>query len=145
MNTWIGDPRVSLRRARDTAREILRQLDNPQATARARRELIETLTHVAYTARPDYARLEQAVRAVFEPGSEQVRRAVGHPEVPLVADSVIDLVKARITTVRLLAADQVNDRALYRARQVHPGGLRGVRRPVEDARCRRTCAEPGHV
>lgn len=119
MSTWIGDPRVSLRRARDTAREILRQLDNPRATARARRELIETLTDLAYTARPDYARLEDAVRGVFEPGSGQVHRAVGHPEAPLMADSVIDLVKARITAVRLLATGQVDDWAFYRARQVH--------------------------
>lgn len=119
MNTWIGDPRASLRRARETAREILRQLDNPRATAAARRELIATLTNVAYTARPDYVHLEQAIRDVFEPGSEQVRRAVGHPDAPLVADSVIDLVKARLTAVRLLAAGQADDQVFYHARQVH--------------------------
>jgi hypothetical protein len=31
MLTWIGDPRVSLRQARETAQNILGQLDNPEA------------------------------------------------------------------------------------------------------------------
>jgi hypothetical protein len=123
MPTWIGDPRVSMRRARDTANEILRQLDNPRTTKSARRELVETLAHVAYTARPDrqpdYEQLEQAVRNVFEPGSSQIRRAVGHPAAPLVADAVVDLVKARLAGVGLLISDELPDNAFHQARQVH--------------------------
>ncbi|HEX9518403.1 MAG TPA: hypothetical protein VF940_19765, partial [Streptosporangiaceae bacterium] len=38
--TWLGDPRVSLQRAREAARAILGQIDSPHATARARRELL---------------------------------------------------------------------------------------------------------
>jgi hypothetical protein len=119
INTWVGDPRVSMRRAKETAREILRQLDNPRATTAARRELLAALTHVAYTARPDYNRLEHTIRDVFEPGSAQIRKAIGHPAAPLTADSIIELVKARLTAVRLLATDQVDDGAFNRARQVH--------------------------
>lgn len=123
MRTWIGDPRVSMRRARDTANEILRQLDSPRATKTARRELVETLAHIAYTARPgnrpDYEQLEQAVRDVFEPGSKQIRRAVGHPAAPLVADAVVDLMKARLAAVGLLNSDALPDNAFHQARQVH--------------------------
>jgi len=119
MKTWVGDPKVSMRRARETAREVLRQLDNPGATAEARRELLTTLAYVAYTAATDYDQLERAIRGVFEAGFGQLRRAVGHPAAPLTADSVIDLVKARLTAIRLLASDQVDDQAFNQARQVH--------------------------
>jgi len=119
MNTWVGDPRVSLRRARETAREVLGQLDNPQATASARRELLRELTQVAYTARTNFDHLERAIRNVFEPSNKQLRRAVGHPAAPLSTDSIIDLIKARLMAVRLLAEDQVDDAAFDTARQVH--------------------------
>ena len=46
MLTWIGDPRSSLRRASETARTILGQLDNPAATPAARRQLRKVLTDI---------------------------------------------------------------------------------------------------
>jgi len=67
------DAKVSLPHARD-----LGQLDNPAATATARRALVEIISQGAYTARFDIGQLERVVRAVFEPGSDQIRRAVGH-------------------------------------------------------------------
>jgi hypothetical protein len=119
LKTWIGDPRVSMDRAKETAREILHQIDNPAATDAARRELVAVLADIAYRAQPDYDALEHAVRAVFEPGSRHVRRAVGHVTAPMMTDSVVGLIEARLTAVRLLLADKVSEEAFYQARYAH--------------------------
>lgn len=119
MRTWLGDPRSSLRQARQTAREVLGQLDNPAATPAARRELVATLTDLAYTNHLDRERLTHTVRAVFEPGYGTLRRAVGHPAAPLTADSVIDLTQARFTAVDLLLRDAVTDQDFLDARHAH--------------------------
>jgi hypothetical protein len=117
--TWIGDPRVSMRKARGTARAVLGQLDNPAARPAARRELLNVLTDIGYTAQPDFERLERAVFDVFEPGARQIRRAIGHPAAPLMADSIIAVTKARLTAVTHLRSSQVTDEALYQARHAH--------------------------
>jgi hypothetical protein len=117
--TWIGDPRVSLRRAKETAQAILGQLDNPAATPAARRELRNALTDIGYTGRLDTDRLERAVFDVFEPDNRQIRRAVGHPAAPLMADSVIGVAEARLTAVGLLRDGRVTDQAFYQARHAH--------------------------
>ena len=119
MNTWIGDPRASKKQAQQTAREILRQLDNPTATAAARRELLDTLAETAYTGRADFERLGRAVRDVFEPDARRIRRAVGHPAAPMMAESMIDLVKARLTAVTRLKANEVTDEGFHQARHAH--------------------------
>src|SRR5206468_674748 len=108
MNTWLGDPRVSKKQARQSAREILRQLDNPNATAAARRELLDALSEIAYTGRADYGRLERAVREAFEPGHDRIRRAVGHPTAPMMAQTMIDVTKARLEAVARLKAGKVS-------------------------------------
>jgi hypothetical protein len=117
--TWLGDPRASKERARATAREVLGQFDHPDATPRARRELLTELTDIAYNGRLDVDRLEHAVRSVFEPGHSQIRRALGHPEAPVTADSMIHLAHARMTAVQCLNAGKVTDDAFRRARQMH--------------------------
>lgn len=119
LKTWVGDPRVSMERARETVREVVRQLDNPAATRSDRRELVDVLADIAYRAKPDYTKLESAVRAVFEPGSQQIRRAVGHPSAPMMADAMVDLVKARIQAVKLLMDDRLTDDRFYWARHAH--------------------------
>lgn len=117
--TWLGNPRVSLRRARDTAQQVLGQLDNPAATDTARHELFDTLIAIANTARLDTERLERAVRQVFEPGYDRLRRAVGHPAAPITADALVDLVKARITAANLLLRGEVTDQDFLDARNAH--------------------------
>lgn len=121
MGTWLGDPRVSHRQARATAREMLRQLDNPAATEAARRELIETLSESAYTGpdRVDFDKLERAVRAVFEPGSDQIRRAVGHPAAPMTAESMVETIRARCVGAQRLIAGQITDEEFLAARHAH--------------------------
>jgi hypothetical protein len=119
IKTWLGNPRVSLRKARETALEVLGQLDNPAATDAARRELIDTLTAVANTARLDRERLDQAVRRVFEPGYGELHRAVGHPDAPLTADAIVGLVMARVTAANLLLHDAVTDEDFLDARHAH--------------------------
>ena len=119
MLTWIGDPRASLRRAKETAQTILGQLDNPAATPSARRELRKAITDIAYTKQLDADRLERAVFDVFDPGTGRIRRAIGHPAAPLIADSVIEVTKARFTAVTQLTAGKVTDEAFYHARQAH--------------------------
>jgi len=91
MLTWIGDPRVSLRRAKQTAQAILGQLDNPTATPAARRELRKVLTNIGYTGHLDADQLERA-------------------------ESVIGVATARLTAVTLLQEDRVSDEAFYQAR-----------------------------
>jgi hypothetical protein len=109
----------SLERLQATAREILGQLDHPDATPRARRELLAMLTEIGYTGRLDAEKLEHAVRSVFEPGHGQIRRAVGHPEAPFTSDAMIDTFRARLAGVHALNAGQVTDEAFMRARQIH--------------------------
>ena len=119
MTTWLGDPRASLRRARETAREMTRQLDNPAATRAARRELPEALADLAYTGRADFGRLERAITAVFDAGFGTLRRAVGHPAAPAMTDSVLTLLRARLRAVDLLKTGQVTDQDFYAARHAH--------------------------
>lgn len=113
--TWLGDPRSSLQGAKAAARAVLGQIDSPSATPQARRELVTVLTEASYTGRPDFARIEQAIRAVFEPGTSRVRRAVGHPTAPMMTDSMIGVMKARLAAVSALMAGQVTDEALLQA------------------------------
>ena len=119
LDTWLGDPRASLRRARETAGEMARQLDNPAATPAARRELREALADLAYTGRADFGRLESAVTDVFDAGFDTLHRAVGHPAAPAMTDSVITLLRARLTAVDLLKAGSVTDEDFYAARRSH--------------------------
>lgn len=119
MITWVGDPRSSLRRARETAKEVAGQLDNPAATPAARRELHEALADLAYTGQADFERLERAVTGVFEAGYGTLRRAVGHPGAPVMADSVIDALKARLQAVGLVKEDKLSDDDYYAARRRH--------------------------
>jgi hypothetical protein len=118
--TWLGDTRGSKQRARETARAILGQIDNPEATPRARRELLDVLTWANYTGRPDFEQMERAIRAVFEPDyHKQIRKAIGHPSAPLMADSMISVMKARLTAVTELTARNVTDEAFIQARDAH--------------------------
>lgn len=122
--TALGDARASKQQAKTSARALLMQLDHPDASRAARRELVAELTEVAYTGSADYSKLEQAVRAVFEPGGSPIRRAVGHPDATLTSDSAIWLIRARLTAYRLLAGGLVADELFLQARQEHLMHLR---------------------
>jgi hypothetical protein len=117
--TWLGDPRSSQKAARDAARAILGQIDSPGATHQARRELLDVLTDASYTGRPDFERVEQAIRAVFEPGARHVHRAVGHPSAPMMTESMIGAMKARLSAATALKAGEVDDETLLQARDAH--------------------------
>ena len=113
------DPRLSLRRAGETARTILGQLDSPTATSAARRELRAALTDIAYTGCLDADRLERALFDVFEPDHQQIHRAIGHPDAPLMVDSMVETMKARLTAVERLRDHKVSELAFYQARHAH--------------------------
>lgn len=117
--TWLGDSRVSQRKAKESAKALLGQLDNPAASTAARRHLVRIVADVAYTGRADLEMLDSAVRDVFEPGSKHVRRALGHPAAPITAESVIDLIRARLAAVGQLNAGAVTDESFLQARQAH--------------------------
>lgn len=119
--TWLGDDaRSSKKRSRQTAQDVLRQLDHPDATPAARRELLDTLSDIAYTGRvDDYARLERSVRDVFEPGYGKIRRVVGHPAAPMMAQPMIQLIRARLAAIARFQAGTVSDEELLQARHVH--------------------------
>ena len=120
MRTWLGDPRSSRKVAQDTAREVLLQIDNPGATSAARRELLTVLTDLAWTGTADDGRLDRAVRNVFEADAAGgSRRAVGHPTAPMVADSLIDLIKARLVAIDSLTCSRVTEAQMLLARHIH--------------------------
>ncbi|GIJ45477.1 hypothetical protein Val02_23630 [Virgisporangium aliadipatigenens] len=119
INTWLGDSRSSLRKARHSAAEILARLDTPHASPAARRDLVDTLADIAYTGRADYPRLEQAIRNVFEPDFQTIRRAVGHPAAPMTTQSMIDTIRARVTAATRLKANDVSEDEFRTARHVH--------------------------
>jgi hypothetical protein len=125
----LGDPqsrgyardaaRAGKDRSRAFAREVLSQMDSPQATPKARRDLLDALTEAAYTGQPDFKRLESAVSAVFDAGATQVRRAIGHPSAPVTTQALVTSVRARLTAVEALTAGRVTGEALTRARDAH--------------------------
>jgi len=117
--TWISDARSSKQGAREAARAILGQIDSPQATQQARRELLDVLTWANWSGRPDFERLEKAIRAIFEPGYRNLQRAVGHPAAPIMTGSMIEVMKARLLAATELRADHVTDAALAQARDSH--------------------------
>ena len=130
LRRYLGDPqagpryardaiRASKERARTVAREVLSQMDNPQATPQARRELLDTLTQAAYTGRPDFGQLEQAVSDVFDAGTTQIRRAIGHPTAPVTTEALITGVRARMMAIEAVTSRQVSDEALEQARDAH--------------------------
>jgi hypothetical protein len=119
MTTWLGDPRSSLREARESAQEMLRQLDNRHATEAARKVLLDTLSGIAHTGRLDSAQLERAVRDVFEPGSSQIRRVVGHPDAPLMVESFLGVIRARMLAVDQVTQGQLTDDDFNNARHAH--------------------------
>lgn len=117
--TWLGDPRVSKQRAADTARAMLGQVASPHATAQARREFLDAVTWANWTGKPDFDRVERAIRAVFEPDYKTVRRAIGHISAPVMTDAMIGVAKARLTAVTALTRGHVTDAALIQARDSH--------------------------
>jgi hypothetical protein len=117
--TWLGDGKASLKRSKQTARDLLVQLDHPDATPAARRELRRAATEFGHTGEVDLDRLERATFDVFEPHVSQLRRAVGHPDAPLTVDALVEATKARQFAVSLLRSGKVSDKAFYEARRVH--------------------------
>jgi hypothetical protein len=117
--TWLGAGKVSLKRAKQSARDLVIQLDHPDATPAARRELRRVATDIGYTGEVDLDQLERAAFDVFEPNISQLRRAVGHPEAPLTVDSLVEATKARQIGTALLRSGKVSDQEFYEARHIH--------------------------
>lgn len=119
MLTWLGDGKASSKQAGQMARDRVVQLDHPDATRAARRELRKAATDFGRTGEVDPDRLERAAFDVFEPHISQIRRAVGHPDAPMTVESLVGVTKARQLAVALLRSGQVSDQAFYEARHVH--------------------------
>jgi hypothetical protein len=117
--TWLGGRAISKASARATARAIVEQVGHPAADRRVRAHLVNVLAQIAYNGRLDDERLEPAFRAVFEPGHQQIRRAVGHPEAPMTTDAFIKRARARILAVRRFISGQVTDEEFLQARSDH--------------------------
>jgi hypothetical protein len=130
--TWLGDPRLSKQRSVDAAREVLGQIASPRATATARRELLDVVAQANWTGQPDFDRLEQAIRSVFEPEYKTFTRAIGHISAPVTTDAMIGVMKARLTAVTALLNGNVSDQALEQARIAHLFGYAeyAARQPI---------------
>lgn len=114
--TWLGDARSSLKTAKLSASRVLERLDHPLATAEARRELRDLLSDIAYTGRYERTTLIAAVRAVYEPDSDKVARAIGHPVAPITTEAVVGLIEARLEAARAVQSAQLTDADLVHAR-----------------------------
>lgn len=119
MRTWLGDPRLSKLQARQTAHEILHQFDSVVATPAARRDLLNALAETGYTGKADFEQLENALRRVFEPGAGTIRKAVGHPEAPMMTDSFVTMIRARLAGAERIKSGDIGDDEFYFARHVH--------------------------
>jgi hypothetical protein len=117
--TWLGDPRASKHQARTSAQAVLGQLAHPKASEGAKRALLTMLTDIAYTGQADTDKLEQAIRAVFEPGDSPIRRAIGHPNAALTTESTVQLIQARMAACQHLANGTVTDDDFVQAREEH--------------------------
>ena len=56
---------------------------------------------------------------MFEPQYTTVRRTIGHPSAPVMTDSMIQVMKARLLAATELRAGRVADKALAQARDAH--------------------------
>lgn len=119
LKTWVGDPRVSKKQARQTAEQILAQFDNASTTPQARTALLDTVSESAWTGRVDSDHLARVVRDVFEPGAGTIRKAVGHPAAPVMTDPFVEVVKARLAAIDLLKTDVFTDDDFRQARHAH--------------------------
>jgi hypothetical protein len=119
LKTWLGDGKASSKQARQIARDLVVQLDHPDATSAARRELRNAAADFGRTGEVDLDRLERAAFDVFEPHVSQIRRVVGHSDAPMTVDSLVGATKARQLAVALLRSSAVSDQAFYEARHVH--------------------------
>lgn len=124
LNTWIGgDARPSsYHHAEAVAQAFRDQIDNPKASAEAKDELFNALMEAIWARRKlhvkQLARLEQAIRNVFEAGYPRPR-VVGHPSYPVTAEFLIREIKARLRAWRELTVGNVTCDALIRARDIH--------------------------
>lgn len=117
--TWLGDFRVNKAAARKAAQQFLGQLNNPQATSAARRELLDTLTDAAYCGRIDREQLRDAVADVFEPDRSVIHRAIGPVRAPLTTDSIVELIEARLSAAQRVGDGDITEQQLVLARQAH--------------------------
>lgn len=86
---------------------------------RRRRDLLDAQAETGYTGKADFEQLESALRRVFEPGSETIRKAVGHLEAPMMTESFVTVLRARLAGVARLEAGGITDEEFRFARHVH--------------------------
>lgn len=102
--TWLADPRSSLSEARRFARETTAQLTSSGASHQSRKALETLLGNIAYLGRlDDEGALRIAIRDVFEPDFDGISKALGHPSAPLSTAAVVDIIRANLEGVRLVA------------------------------------------
>jgi hypothetical protein len=81
---------------------------------------------------------------VFEAGYGTLHRAAGHPDAPIMVDSMIGILRARLMAVSLVRRDSLSDDD-YCAAPPSPGHLYRVRHESALVRPARTCRQAGHV
>lgn len=117
--TWLDD-HTSLAHAEATARAVLKQFADRNATRSARRRFIELLTEINYTGHiEDPDELEQAWRDVFQPGATHIDKAVGDLRAPITVEAAVQAGQARALAAQNLRDGKISDTALRHARQAH--------------------------
>lgn len=124
--TWFGD---GLRRKQvclDAARSTLEQIDHPAATDTARNRFVRLFAEVSYQggATPELRHeLEDAARAVFEPGSafaaSGLARAVGPASMPWTLEMLLYRIDSITTAMQAVRDNKVDEELLVRARALY--------------------------
>lgn len=69
--------------------------------------------------KPDFERIEHAIRGVFDPEHKTFSRAAGHISAPVTTDAMICVMKARLAAVTELTHVRVSDEDMEHAREAH--------------------------
>ncbi len=120
--TWLAAYRQPARdRADRLARELLAQLDHPDASDTHRRRFTRVVSTAIYRRGLDEQPLHEALTAVFDPHNEG--RRLGPPGATLDPHVVLTTALAYATAVDAVLRDTVTDQDFLQARQRHLDGL----------------------
>jgi hypothetical protein len=108
LREWLSTKgQIALRRAKELARQTIRQLDHPEADQTVREYAFEELI-AAMRGKADLVHLRDALGWLFDPNEEG--RAIGPPEATMTSDGYVSLIEARLIAWRDL--ESVSDEQL---------------------------------
>jgi hypothetical protein len=100
MQTWAHqNSSPSVRASRESARQILRLLDQPDTDSAARRHLVDVVARATYELSFDRAEMLDAVWAVFDRGDKG--RRLGVPPAEITPEQFVDFMMVRLSALKV--------------------------------------------